>query len=95
MHLRWTAIAFAAWTACAAESASRVPTAGPQRPAPDEPIVGRLKMKGRIVDLTASSFAPGRSDLPREAMATQVMADVDRDTMSPATARDGTLDRAR
>jgi hypothetical protein len=87
MELRWTAIAFLACAGCAAEVAYGAPAQSIDANAVDanaasEPVIGRLKMRDRTIDLTASAFAPGRGDLPREAVAVQVMADIDPDMTS-------------
>lgn len=66
-------IAFVACAGCAAEVASHPAVST------TEPIVGRLKTRNGTIDLTVGSFAPERDGVPREAMASQIMADIDID----------------
>jgi hypothetical protein len=62
---------------CAGELNSRGPSQAVDSTIAREPVVGRLRMRGGTIDLTASSFAPGDTRVPREAVASQVLADVD------------------
>jgi len=64
---------------CAAEVASHT------RSTSADPVVGRLKTRNGTIDLTMGSFAPERDGIPREAMASEVMADIDVERR-PATA---------
>jgi hypothetical protein len=92
MQMRWTAIAFVGCAGCTAGVAYGAPPHSVdaktvQAETGSEPVVGRLKTRHRTVDLTASAFAPGRNDVPREAIAVQVMADIDRDMTSRSSGR--------
>lgn len=78
MHRSVGVIVFIICTGCAAEVASH------PRASLAEPIVGRLKTRSGTIDLTVGSFAPDRDGVPREAMASQVIADVDLDRTSGA-----------
>jgi hypothetical protein len=91
MQARWMAIAVVT-AGCAAEVAYSAPPQSLGAQAVDaraasEPVVGRLKMRDRTIDLTASAFAPGRNDVPREATAMQVMADIAPDMTSRSGGR--------
>jgi hypothetical protein len=99
MRTSWTILPVLLCASCAPDVVARVPTHARDaqlaaRPA-GEPVIGRLKTRDRIVDLTVSAFAPGRDPLPREAVAMPVMADIDADArMRSAPGRDP-LERAR
>jgi hypothetical protein len=73
-------IAFVACAACAAEIASQ------PRSSSTDPVVGRLKTRNGTIDLTVGSFAPNRDGIPREATASPVMADIDRERTAGAAA---------
>ncbi len=69
---RWIAMfSLALCAGCAAEVASHA------RSTSADPVVGRLKTRNGTIDLTVGSFAPERDGVPREAMASEVMADID------------------
>jgi hypothetical protein len=69
----WIAVWVVLGCGCAAEVAS-----GPEDRAA-EPVVGKLKTRNGTIDLTVGSFAKERGGVPREAVAVEVMADVDVD----------------
>ena len=87
--------ALLACAGCAAEVAYGAPAQSADPPAAAEPVVGRLKTRHRTIDLTASTFATGRNDVPREAIASQVMADIHPDTRSPSTRTADSFNPAR
>jgi hypothetical protein len=69
---RWIAmLGIALCAGCAAEMAARAHSTSA------DPIVGRLKTRNGTIDLTTGSFAPERDGIPREAIASEVMADID------------------
>jgi hypothetical protein len=70
-------LALASCFGCAGELNSRAPSRAVDSANARSPIVGRLRMRGGTIDLTASSFARGDNRVPREALASEVLADVD------------------